>query len=55
MAFVLGAKGNEWAWKNNTWASIEHFKKTQSTWAKWGMGIYIALFVIMGFMAFVKL
>ena len=38
-AFILGAKGNEWAWRNKKWDSIEHFKKTQRTWAKWGIGI----------------
>lgn len=29
MAFVLGAKGNQWAWQSKKWESIEHFKKTQ--------------------------
>ena len=27
MIFILGAKGNEWAWQNKRWTSIEHFKK----------------------------
>jgi len=31
-AFVLGAKGNEWAWRNKKWDSIEHFKSTQRPW-----------------------
>jgi hypothetical protein len=31
-AFVLGAKGNEWAWRNKKWDSIEHFKSAQSPW-----------------------
>ena len=31
-AFVLGAKGNEWAWRNKKWDSIEHFKNTQRPW-----------------------
>jgi len=34
MNIVLGVKGNEWAWQNKKWESIEHFKRTQSTWAK---------------------
>lgn len=49
MWFVLGAKGNEWAWKYKKWNSIEHFKKTQRTWAKWGIiifAIYVVLLVI---------
>lgn len=39
--FVCGAKGNEWAWKNKQWRSIEHFHETQKTWAAWGLGIFI--------------
>jgi len=41
MAIVLGVKGNEWAWRNKRWDSIEHFKRTQSTWTKWGIGIAV--------------
>ena len=37
MPFVLGAKGNEWAWRNRRWDSIEHFQATQRKWAKWGV------------------
>lgn len=33
MIFVLGAKGNEWAWQNKRWNNIEHFKKVQKLWA----------------------
>jgi hypothetical protein len=29
MMFVLGAKGRAWAWKNNTWESVEHFNRVQ--------------------------
>jgi hypothetical protein len=31
-AIVLGLKGNEWAWRNKRWDSIEHFKSTQRSW-----------------------
>jgi len=31
-AFVLAVKGNEWAWRNKKWDSIEHFKSTQRPW-----------------------
>jgi len=41
VAIVLGVKGNEWAWRNRKWDSIEHFKRTQSTWAKWGVGLIL--------------
>ncbi len=32
MIFILGAKGNEWAWQNRNWESIEDFKNTQRKW-----------------------
>lgn len=41
MNFVLGAKGNEWAWRSKRWDSIEHFRNTQRTWTKWGIGLII--------------
>ena len=31
-AFVLGAKGKEWAWRNKKWGSVEDFKNTQRPW-----------------------
>jgi len=43
--FVLGAKGNQWAWENNTWRDVEHFKSTQRKWAIGGVLIY--LFIIL--------
>jgi len=43
MLFVLGAKGNKWAWQNRTWRDVEHFKKTQRKW-----GITGALLVFVG-------
>ena len=35
MQFIVGVKGNEWAWQSKKWDSIEHFKKTQRKWALW--------------------
>lgn len=46
MLFVLGAKGSEWAWRNKEWESIEHFNKTQRAWTKWGVGVFIVVFII---------
>lgn len=37
MAFALGAKGNEWAWKSRHWRSIEQFKAHQRGWAIAGL------------------
>ena len=33
MAFVLGAKGSAWAWRNKRWNSVEHFEAVQRKWA----------------------
>ena len=46
MPFVLGAKGNKWAWQSKTWNSIEHFKKTQRTWKRWGVALLCVSLVI---------
>ena len=46
MAFVLGAKGNEWAWASKKWGSVEDFKRTQRSWALWGLGVWVAVAVI---------
>jgi heme A synthase len=41
MSIILGIKGNEWAWQNKTWNSVEHFKKTQRTWTRIGVVLLI--------------
>ncbi len=51
--FILGAKGNEWAWKNKNWKSVEDFKDAQRKWRNagwivWGISILIVLAVIIG-------
>ena len=46
MIFVLGAKGNEWAWQNRKFESIEQFKAVQSAWAKWGVGLFLLSLVL---------
>ncbi len=45
---VLAFKGNEWAWQNKRWESVEHFKKVQHIWTMWGWGLTIAftLFIV---------
>lgn len=43
MMFVLGAKGNQWAWQNRTWRDVAHFKSTQRKWRNAGL---ILIFVI---------
>ena len=41
--FVLGQKGNEWAWRNKKWDSVEHFKRTQRTLTKWGVWLIVII------------
>ena len=43
MMFVLGAKGNEWAWRNNDWRDEAHFKKTQRNWMIGGIIAWLVL------------
>lgn len=46
MAFVLGFKGREWAWKNKEWDSVEHFNRVQKKWSYWGVVILIIELVV---------
>jgi hypothetical protein len=41
MPFVLGAKGSVWAWRNKRWDSVEHFKRVQRAWARWGLALLV--------------
>jgi hypothetical protein len=41
-AIYLGIKGNELAWQNRHWDSIEQFQETQKAWTKWGVIVLIA-------------
>jgi hypothetical protein len=48
MPFVLGAKGNAWAWRNGRWDSIEHFKRVQRLWAIWGVIVWLGFIALFG-------
>jgi len=37
VAIILGFKGNELAWKNKKWESVEEFKRVQKQWSTWGI------------------
>jgi serine/threonine protein kinase len=43
VGFILGAKGNEWAWKSRRWRSIEQFKAHQRGWTIAGLFIGIPM------------
>jgi hypothetical protein len=38
---VLAIKGNEWAWQNRRFESVEQFRDTQRAWSKWGWIIFV--------------
>ena len=50
LGIYLGIKGNELAWKNKRWNSVQHFRDTQHTWAVWGVVffVFITLVYIIG-------
>jgi hypothetical protein len=43
VAFILGAKGNEWAWKSRRWKSVAAFKAHQRGWAIAGCLIWTVI------------
>jgi hypothetical protein len=48
MPFILGAKGNKWAWQNRRWESIAHFKKIQRIWTIVFFAVFVGTIVIYG-------
>jgi hypothetical protein len=46
MSIVLGLKGNEWAWQNRRWESVEQFKETQTVWMWWGIASFAVIFLV---------
>lgn len=51
--FVCGVKGNEWAWKNKNWSSVEDFNNVQTKWATVGSFIAVTLFLLILVICFV--
>ena len=43
MVFVMGVKGNQWAWQNRRWETVEQFRNTQR---KWGYSAFISIAVV---------
>jgi Cytochrome oxidase complex assembly protein 1 len=48
MIFVLGAKGNRWAWRNGRWDSVAHFKRVQRAWAIAGFAVVFGMVILGG-------
>lgn len=53
MGGILGAKGNEWAWKSRSWRSLEAFKANQRSWAIAGVSTWGGLFGLIVLLAFI--
>lgn len=46
MVVILGAKGREWAWRNKSWSSVEHFKRVQKKWDLAGWIVAVVAFLL---------
>lgn len=44
--FVVGFKGNTWAWQNGNYKDVETFKAVQATWNRAGLVQFIIAAVI---------
>lgn len=42
MPFVLGLKGNAWAWRNRQWPDVATFQRAQRAWAKRALIAWLA-------------
>ena|GEM_PF-3317376 len=49
VAVALGVYGNRLAAKNRTFASQEDFLRTQTIWARWGVGVLVLAAVFIAF------
>jgi hypothetical protein len=43
--FVLGAKGNAWAWRTGQWQSVADFQRAQRRWARSALLVYAGVMV----------
>ncbi|MCW0953407.1 hypothetical protein OIT44_04885 [Weissella ceti] len=43
--FVVGIKGNEWAWKNGDYTDVATFKAVQATWNRAGFVMFMIVVV----------
>ena len=45
---AFGMRGNEWAWRNKKWESVEKFQAKQRVWRTWGFIIFpIAIILLL--------
>ncbi len=48
MQFYMLFKGNEIAWQNRRWDSVQQFKEVQHKWMLWGVGLLVVSCVLYG-------
>ena len=53
MSVYLGVKGNELAWKNRQFSSLDQFRQIQKTWSYWGIALFAStcLLIVPGILA----
>ena len=53
MSVYLGVKGNELAWKNRQFTSLDQFRQIQKTWSYWGIALFAStcLLIVPGILA----
>lgn len=44
-SIYCGIKGNEWAWENKEWESINQFHSVQRKWALWALAIETGIII----------
>jgi hypothetical protein len=54
-AIVLGVQGNEWAWRNKKWDSIDQFKNTQGKWNIAGIIVFVISIVVVPVVVFLAI
>ncbi|QIL51262.1 ribonuclease G [Weissella coleopterorum] len=43
--FIVGAKGNEWAWENGDYKDVATFKAVQATWNRAGLVAFVVAII----------
>ena len=52
MVFICGIYGNEWAWKNGCYKSVDEFSRVQKTWNRVGL---VFFFIVLELILFALL
>lgn len=46
LSILFGVFGTRLSWQNKRWSSADDFERAQHTWAQWGVGLFLATFII---------